>query len=196
MALTKDDYLQQLQNHLPSGPAWPRDVESLTTKILDSFAEEYARIDGRIDNLIDEADPRTTLELLPDWERVVGLPDPCVQAAQTVQERRAALLAKLTTLGGQSIAFFIELAAYLGYTITITEFTPFRAGISRVGDALTGKDWWFAWRINAPATTSTWFRVGQSAVGEPLQAFGNELLECVFNRVKPAHTVLIFAYGE
>lgn len=196
MALTTDDYLQQLQSHLPLGPAWPRDIDSLTTKILESFAEEYARIDARIEDLVDEADPRTTSELLPDWERVLGLPDPCVPAGQTFQQRRAAVVAKLTNTGGQSRDYFIALAAYLGFEITITEFTPFRVGSSAVGDPLCGSDWWYAWRVNAPATTSIFFRVGSSTVGEPLQSFGNELLECVFNRLKPAHTTIIFAYGS
>jgi uncharacterized protein YmfQ (DUF2313 family) len=196
MALTTEDYLAQMQNHLPPGPAWPRDIESLTTKLLTSFSEEYARIDARINDLLDEIDPQTTLELLPDWERILGLPDECVETAQTIQQRRAAVLAKLRNQGGQSRAYFIALAAYLGFEITITEFTPFRAGISAVGDPLCGTDWWYAWRVNAPETTSVFFRVGSSAVGEPLQSFGNELLECVFSRLKPAHTNIIFAYGS
>lgn len=196
MALTEQDYLEELQNHLPLGPAWPRDVDSLTTKLLSAFAAEFALVDQRIDDLLNEADPRTTLELLADWERVAGLPDGCVGTGQTVQQRRAALVARLTNSGGQSRDFFIALAAYLGFTITITEFRPFLIGSSAVGDPLCGKDWWFAWRVNAPQTTSTFFRTGRSAVGEPLQSFGNTLLECVFSRLKPAHTTIIFAYGS
>ena len=35
-----------------------------------------------------ESDPRITLELLPDWERAWGLPDPCFRSAQTIAERQ------------------------------------------------------------------------------------------------------------
>ena len=33
-----------------------------------------------------------------------------------------------------------------------------------------------------------------SVAGEPLRSWGNNLLECTMERIKPAHTVLIFAY--
>jgi hypothetical protein len=34
-----------------------------------------------------------------------------------------------------------------------------------------------------------------SAVGEALRTWGNDLLECKMNQIKPAHTILIFGYG-
>lgn len=193
--MTADQYREHLDALLPQGLAWPRENGSDFSNLLAGMAEEFSRIDVRGDDLMREVLPSLTIELLTEWERVAGLPDPCVSVNQTVQQRRASLLAKLTNAGGQSRAFFIALAEYLGFTVTITEFRPFRAGINRAGDPICSEDWWFAWRVNAPQTTSVFFRAGLSAAGEPLQAYGNELLECVFNRVKPAHTVLIFAYG-
>lgn len=195
MGMSAADYLSQLQALLPQGPAWPRDADATLTQLLAALAEEFARVDLRAENLLDEADPRTTAEMLSDWERVAGLPDPCVTAAQSTQERRAALVAKFTNLGGQSRQFYIDLAASLGYTITITEFHQFRVGESAVGDALYGDDWVFAWRANAPATTIREFRVGESTVGDPLRSWGDELLECALNRLKPAHTHVLFGYG-
>ena len=41
--------------------------------------------------LIDESDPRSTLEMLNDWERAFGLPDSCTDAADTLAERQNAL---------------------------------------------------------------------------------------------------------
>lgn len=114
---------------------------------------------------------------------------------ETMQERRNALLSRLTSTGGQSRAFFIELAAYLGFAITITEYKQFRAGASRIGDVVNDVDWLHAWRINASSVTVVAFRAGASAVGEPLRKWGNELLECVFKRVAPAHTKLLFGYS-
>lgn len=193
--MNADQYNDQIEALLPQGKAWPREAGTNMRQLTRALAEEFARIDGRSSDLLREALPSTTLEMLADWERAAGLPDTCVAVAQTLQERRNALLAKLTNSGGQSRAFFIALAEYLGFTVTITEFRPFRAGISSAGDAVCDDEWWFVWRINAPETTVTYFRAGLSAAGEPLRKWGNELLECVMNRVKPAHTHLIFGYS-
>ncbi len=188
-------YLQQLQALLPPGAAWSRERDATLTALLDALAQELAHVDVEAESLVDEADPRTTAQLLTDWERVAGLPDVCVTATQTTAERRDALVQKIANLGGQSRQFFIDLAARLGYTITITEFHPFQVGESAVGDALNGDPWIFAWQVNAPAGQIREFKVGESAVGDPLRSWGDELLECVIERLKPAHTHVIFAYA-
>lgn len=77
MVLSAEAYLAQLQALLPPGSAWPRAANATLTKLLGALAEELARLDARALALIDEADGRSTLELLSDWERVCGLPDPC-----------------------------------------------------------------------------------------------------------------------
>lgn len=193
MGMTAEDYLAQLQALLPQGPAWPRDAGATLTKLLQAMADELARIDGRAAQLIEEADPRTTAELLADWERVAGLPDSCVTAAQSTAQRRAALHAKLTTLGGQSTAYFIALAASLGYTVTITEFEQHTV-VDDVEHPLYSHPWQFAWQINAPQDTVGTLSVTDT-VADPLAWWGNELLECVVNRLKPAHTHVLFAYS-
>lgn len=193
--MTADDYTQQLQALLPEGAAWPRDADAVLTKLLAGLAEELARVDSRAEDLLRESDPRRTAELLTDWERVVALPGPCDALAPTLQERRNQLVAKLTSIGGQSRAYFIGLAAALGYEITIIEFNPFRAGFSHAGDFLTNDTWLHWWMVNAPATTVVHFRAGESAAGEPLASWGEERLECPIRDQKPAHTGVAFSYG-
>lgn len=195
MGMTGQQYAEQLDALLPQGLAWPRESDARMRALTRALADEFARVDARGDDLMREALPSTTVEMLADWERAAGLPDSCVPEGQTLQERRNALLSRLAGTGGQSREFFVALAAHLGFTITITEFRPFRAGVSAAGDALTNDDWQYAWRVNAPAVTIISFRAGASAAGEPLRKWGNQLLECVLNRVKPAHTVLLFGYG-
>lgn len=197
MVLTETDYLRQMQALLPPGPAWPKDDDALLTRMLGALAAELARVDGRVRQLVDEDDPRIAAELLLDWERVAGLPDTCVALSgqnQSIAQRRAALVARLTMLGGQSKAYFIALAASLGYTVTITEFRPFRAGQSRSGDPVA-TNWQFAWQVNAPLNTVTPFRAGNAVAGDQVNSWGNKLLECVLSRFKPAHTTVVFAYS-
>jgi len=193
---TVSDYIAQLRGLLPRGVAWGNG--SNLNNLITAMADELVRVDSRAVALHDEADPKTTNELLSDWERLAGLPDNCTgMLAETVQQRRADLLSKLTQQGGQSPQYFIDLAEMLGYTVTITEFRPFRVGISTVGQNLYGEDWIFSWRVNASAVAPlTYFRTGQSTVGEPLVSVqANNVLECAISRASPAHTNLIFAYS-
>jgi len=194
---TAAEYREQLKALLPPGQAFPRDPGTTLHDLLDGMSIELSRLDGRASVLPQEANPATSLELLPDWERVVGLPDKCSGVLEeTLQGRRNALLTKLTSTGGQSPAYFIELAASLGYTVTIEEFRPFRAGVSVAGDLLTNGPWVHTWLIRAPEVSITEFRAGLSAAGERLRTWGNDTLECKINQLKPAHTVALFAYGD
>lgn len=192
---TQDEYRDALAGLLPTGAAWPRDTASALLQLVRSFAAELERLDMRAAQLLAETDPATTTELLPEWERVVGLPDPCVTTGQTVAERRQALEGRLTSVGGQSRRFFIELAARLGYSITIDEFAS-AAAATAAGIPFTGDGWAHTWRVNVPTTVAvTPFRVGAGSVGEPLRVWSNEVIECQFNRYKPAHTRVLFAYA-
>jgi uncharacterized protein YmfQ (DUF2313 family) len=191
-ALSAADYLIQLQALLPYGPAWPREPGANLTRMLNAWADELARVDGRAAGLVAEADPRTTSELLADWERVAGLPDACVAIEQTTDQRMAALIARLTSTGGQSVAYFIGAAASIGYTVTITEFDPFSVA-DDVENHIYGDDWGYAWQVNAAQDTVGAFSATDT-VADPLAWWGNDMLECLIGRLKPAHTIALFAY--
>lgn len=193
MVLTPSDYEGQLARLLPHGPAWPTEPGTATMETVGGMAEEFARADARIGQLVNEADPRTTYELLADWERVCGLPTVCMAGIdQTIAQRQAALVARLTDIGGQRPVDYIALAASVGYAITITEFQPHSVGMA-VNHPIYHHDWAYAFQVNGDLLTRTWHSVG-GAVSEPLSAWGNELLECVILGKSPAHTEVIFSY--
>jgi uncharacterized protein YmfQ (DUF2313 family) len=207
------DYAEAFDNLHPVGPAWPRaespapddatprgDDEALSD-LTRGLAQVWGdKVDARAaDLLFIETDPRYTSDLLSDWENAFGLPDPCVQRPQTLEERRLALVTKLTTEGGQSRAFFIALAVALGYAITITEYSPFMAGLSRAGDpnwSVGSPGIRFYWTITVTGPRLSWFRGGQGHAGiDPLCRISRaDDLECRLRRFKPAHTELIFNY--
>jgi uncharacterized protein YmfQ (DUF2313 family) len=191
-------YAAQGAKLLPPGPAWTRAEGTVLRKLLEGLAGLVGDVHERGLDLLDEADPRTTLELLPEWEAFLALPEPFQTLEPTVVLRRAAVLAKLTGVGGQTIAAFVALAQSLGYPITveeIEEFAPARIG-DTIGARTWGAAWAFAWLVHAPQATPTFFRADESTAGEPLVAFGNELLEAAFERAKPAHTEVLFAYDQ
>lgn len=197
MAHSPEEYTQLLKDLLPPGQAFPREPGTNMERVLLGLAPELSRIEARGDRLAVEANPAGSVELLTDWERAAGLPDKCSgELESTLQGRRQAVLAKLASVGGQSKAYFIEVARQLGYEITISEFHPFRAGLSTAGDALTnGPEWAHTWRVNSRDTAIISFRAGLSAAGEPLRSWGNSALECKINQLKPAHTLALFGYG-
>jgi len=196
MGHTVEEYAALLRSLLPPGAAFSREPGTDLEQLLLGCAAEFARVEARADVLALEMNPSTSVELLSDWERALGLPDKCSgELETTIQGRRNAVLAKLTSTGGQSAAYFIAVAAALGYPVTITEFRPFEVGRSVVGEALTNGPWVFTWRVNAPFVSIVDFRTGLSAVGEALRTWGNDTLECKLNQLKPAHTVLQFSYA-
>ena len=70
-----DDYVDALAALLPTGPAWPREYDStLDGAARRPVAQIWGDVDGRAADLLEiESDPRTTTELLPDWEAAYGL---------------------------------------------------------------------------------------------------------------------------
>lgn len=196
MRTTLEQYLRHLQALMPRGRAWPTEDGAALTQLLAGFSGGLSRNHNRAVDLIDEADPRTTIELLGEWERICGLPDGCsASGAATLAERRDAVVAKITGRGGQSRQYFIDLAGALGYAVSITEHGPFLAGISTAGDPVNIEAWRFVFTVHAATATVRDFRAGASAAGEPLRTWGNTALECAITANKPAHTNVIFAYG-
>lgn len=88
-------------------------------------------VQDTIRNIETDIFPDTTSEI-GEWERVLDLPSTGSDA-----ERRARILAFFRASGGISKPFFLGLASEMGYGVVITQSPhPFRAGLSRIGDAL------------------------------------------------------------
>lgn len=190
------DFLSAFLKLLPRGRPWATASDATMPQALATLMPTYSRLAARDANLLVDAFPATTDELLPEWQYSLGLPDPCAGPSPGLQQSRAQVVARLAVGGGQSIPYFITFAANLGYAITITPFTPFRAGVGRAGGAIMGDDWAYAWQVNAPNITVTYFRAGLSAVGEPLATLGNAVLQCEIRRLAPAHTTVLFNFGS
>lgn len=180
---------------LPRGAAWPRDPESQFGKLLHAFADEFARVDQRNADLQREMDVRYAIELLPEYEIDYAVPGPCIHTAQTLDQRRRQLVEKYRRIGRQDRQFFIDVAADLGYAITITEFDQANPGPQTEynGIPLAGDAWNFVWQVNAELTNYRQ-RKYPARYNERYGTFGNDLLECTLRALTHAHRVLFFAY--
>ncbi len=197
---TSVEFAAAIAGELPSGSAWPRDSDSGLMRWVAGCAQIWGDVSVRAATLLTvESDPRYTFEMLPDWERAFGLPDPCVPVVQTLPERRVALVNKMTTQGGQSREYFIGVAADLGYTITIREFRPFQFGLSSFGGS-RGRFFLpsarFYWKVTITGPRLTRFQFGSSSFGRDsfLEIRRAEDLECIFTRWQPAHAQVLFDY--
>ena len=190
-------YIDAILQLYPRGPIWDgrtTRTRAASEHALGAFitgtAAEPKRLHNRFVDLIAEADPRTTDELLDEWLEAWGLPAPCGALPATDVEKRAQLAAKWAAQGGQSRAYYIGLV-YLAlpggadYLASGLEWVyieeqpygrPFRVGTGVAGDPLNGEGAQFYWKIHMPA-------------GED-----GTLVECLVDHFKPAHTVVLYAY--
>lgn len=187
-------YQRIFQALLPRGAVWPRDPDTVQAQVCAALMQTPAREDAAAAALLADSFPATTNQLLPEWEATLGLPDPCAGESPTLEQRRNQVVARLTSGGGQSVAYMVGYAANLGFAVTVRQFVPFRLGRARLGTPLNGAPWANVWAIQAPQTTITSFRLGDSRVGEPFRAWGNAVLECELRAISPAHTILQFQY--
>ena len=197
-ARVASQYLKLLQSLLPKGYAWNRDEDSDIGQFLYGEAGEFARVEGRAYDLLQERDTRYASELLIDHETDLGLPDECSPDGQTIQERRLAAHTKLISLGGQNPAYFIELAEAYGWEVTIEEFSPFICGAhgayDRCGESLS--IFWWSVTITIGGGNLIHFLCGSSECGDSLGFLGDvDSMICIFNKYKPAHTSLVWGFN-
>ena len=209
-----DDYATAFLNLLPQGQAWPRQIETTLVLSCDGISQYWGFVDGRAADLLEtESFPQTTVELLPDWERNFGLPDPCFPDATSIPERQNMLVLQMTLLGGQSRSFFEWVSEWTGHEIHIAEWAPFMVGVSEVGDTRyeydnTGLYRWYIgapenryyWYVQSDDAVLEWFRCGtsysQAGVHPHLKIITASPVECLLDRWKPAHTELVFDYSN
>lgn len=91
--MTAEAYARMLKALLPPGKLWRLSPGSLLSKVLLASGDEMSRVDARAHALLEEADPRTADELLPDFERELAL-----EGTGTLDARRARVVAWLLRL--------------------------------------------------------------------------------------------------
>lgn len=190
---TIDDYQAALQALLPPGRAWSRDPDAVQNQVLAGLAPSYVRLDARAQTLLVDAFPGSTVELLPEWEASLGLPDLCEGPDLVIQQRRQQVINRLVNTGGQSKGYFLDVLTRLGFTgQTITEFTPFKADVSAGDTPVYDESWAFAWQLNVPGLRVFEFSADISTGDEPLLVIADDVIVCTIDALKPAHTLVIY----
>jgi uncharacterized protein YmfQ (DUF2313 family) len=149
-------WLSALQALLPPGVAITREPDANVTKLLESWAAMMGDAELSFEDWLAQYDPNQATTMLADWERFLGLPDCCdAGVAQTLQQRRAAVVEKLYVMGGNSPQYFIDMMARRGIAIAIQE----------LGNHV--------WKVTTALVNLHYFRAGQGRCGERLRTWGN-----------------------
>lgn len=193
-AADRDRYTGQLAALLPTGLAWPRAPDAVLQKVLSAWANEMALVDARANELILEANPTESQALLTDWARVTEVPDVCFTGTVNATQLRTMVLDRLLSLAIPTPGYFVDLAAALGFTVTVTEFRESTVE-DDVESYINEEPWAYAWQVNSALNGA----ISPMSVEDDVESFmeswnNNAALECAIKRAKPAHTTVIFSY--
>lgn len=152
---------------------------------------------ARLNTLLAEVLPDTAVELLSKWEALYEITPP---AGATLAARQAAVAGKFRATGDIKKPYFVLLAASMGYTIRIDDYTESMAGWQCAGDELLDEPWaYFSAGIGAAGDTLAfedvvlpwiWEVVVTAVPASP----PTPNLEAVLQDLKPHHIQLNFTY--
>lgn len=192
---TVDDYTRALVALMPSGLAWLRDKGSTQYATLRALGNSFARSDSESQSILTGAFPSTALMMLSEWESTLGLPDDCsFGESNNIGKRQRAVVSKLISTGGLNRDYYTNIAAILGYEVTITQFRPAMCAMSVCGDAINGEEWPFTWQINTFGSIYTYSYAVTTYCGDLLASWGDKAFECAINKIAPSHINIIFSY--
>jgi uncharacterized protein YmfQ (DUF2313 family) len=181
----RDDNLHEAKN---------RD-DSTLRKILLGLASEWLNFRSKINEVADEYNPQKTTALIQEWEQFVGIPDDCIPVASTIEQRRLNVLLKLAGINATTEKQFKNVASILGYNIEVsngvsTSTFPLTLPFLLISEASAP----FTIVITLPSS----IKPSGFALTFPFTLTSQQpaILDCLFNKLKPANTQLFFRYSN
>jgi uncharacterized protein YmfQ (DUF2313 family) len=183
---------------LPIGPAWParEHIASTQRDVFLALGVQLASFEAAYCSFLAALNPCENGLLIDDWERCLGLPDPCIAVAPTdLATRMAAVCARLRAQGGASFDYIAGVLNALGIgTLTVsphlthsTFSMPFPVAFSHAGSNCVD----IGGVVGAPGSGAL---VEHSTLPMPFGAPFTvkrqpdfDLLECTLHRIMPAH---------
>lgn len=192
MALTQDEQRAALVSWMPPGMAWVafRITDTVAWKFLNGLAPEFVRLAQLIEDSR-KTIPKTSnnTDFLLEWEFALGIPDDCLPATGSTEERWTHVLAKFASMNIQTNADWIALAAIFGFVITVS---------GGIGSSLYPVGF-FADDKEARNYIVVTFDIVEPIAFPytfPIQFEQNQtqIMECMFTKLKPVHNMITFLY--
>lgn len=190
--LTQVDYLDAALKLLPVGLAWNRSPDSNIGKILSIRAEQLVQVNATAHQLVKERLFSNAFILLDDWEAFYGLPE-CTEI-NTIEARRAALIAKDNEVGSFNKFYLEELAAHNGYQISVIEHYPHHCMRDCMQPLHPQEN---AWKVFVYTTSRHVHNMTcLESVTNELVMIERSKIECFLQRLCYANLELVFIYEE
>lgn len=191
-SIKQADYLDAALQLLPVGLAWNRAIDSNFAKLFSPMASQLAQANEAAHQLVDERILSNALLLLDDWEAFYGLPE-CTEL-NTIEARRAALVAKDNEIGSFNKYYLEELAKQNGYAIKVIAHYPHHCLRDCTYPLYPQEN---AWRVYIYTTSSSIRNMScLDDVTNELVMIERSKIECFLKRFCYSHLEMIFVYEE
>lgn len=191
---SQDDHARAVLNFLPGGNLFEAKNKNTSNlyKLFLGFSAELQRMEQTLYDITNDHDIRVTELLIERWESAVGIPDDCFNNTGTLDERRRNVLVKLAAIGANTEQDFIDLAAILGYAITIEHLDEI--------DFNPPYDIPLSLEFGVPESRFVWIVKGDGVAPNvppydiplSLENAQASIIQCLFNKLKPAHTLILY----
>ena len=189
---TKDEITDSLAAFMPNGRVFAAKgvADSTLRKYLNGLSKELFRIHEQMNLMSEDHDINLTVNFLEQWESAVGIPDDCFDGAGTLEERRRAILAKFAQMNLTTEQDFIDLAALFEVTITIVQGSTVGVFPMTFPFILfnSGKEARFTMFVQFDTPLETFPYTFPITFGDATRG----LIECLFNKLKPANVQIIY----
>ncbi len=157
----------EVMRQFPHGEYWNRTVGWLPA-VTRAIARFFSRLRRARELFERQYDPRTADVLLPDRERERGI---VPVDGQTIEERRATVLAKMRAEGGVTKAYYTQVCVDAGYLdAVVTEAADPFTTVSVADDYLAGGLWKVTMHVTATSLGAAQDQALQDLVNGQLQA--------------------------
>ncbi len=193
--LNQEQQTDILAQYLPSGRIYSRkfDSQSNIRKILLGLGAVWLEDRRLLNELFDEYNPETTTKFIEEWEKTVGIPDDCFDNLGTSEERRRNILLKLTGINTTTEEQFEALGSILGVSVNVKSGFEESVIPQIIPFILLGDDE-VGYTIIAEVTTEPTPATIPQTIPFIIQGSFAAILECLFNKLKPANTQIIFKF--
>jgi uncharacterized protein YmfQ (DUF2313 family) len=191
---TEEEQATVLAGYLPNDQLWlDKNVDNSPLRgILLGLASQWIDFRNSGNELCEQYDPTTTTSLIEEWEAFVGIPDHCFDNTGSLELRRKNILLKLAGINATTAKQFEDIAAILGFDVTVEPGadSPSSTFPMTFPFLLVDPDdapFVIIVNIDDPGTEGFPYTFPFT-----LSSGVSELLQCLFDKLKPANTIVYF----
>ncbi len=186
-----DEFRCSLVGLMPRGFAWHMGKDGNWWRLFSAYAEGFLAVYDMFRSLVAEADPSTT-SCFGTWEYELGLPINGLER-DSANGRRDEIFRIARKAGDNTVPYFKSLAALFGANAQIYEYWKNPGNFDGVDFGDDNPN--FYWMVEIEAEPDDWtVCTCNDTCNDYLALWWNGPLEGLFDKVKPAHTKVVYSY--